>query len=40
MYFGGHISSQREFILLCGSEYAMVEVANNRSYYLSVWQDA
>jgi hypothetical protein len=28
MYFGGNISGQRVFILLCGSEHAAIEIAN------------
>jgi hypothetical protein len=29
MYFSGNISGQRVFILLCGSEHATIEIANN-----------
>jgi hypothetical protein len=29
MYFSGHISSQRVFILLCGSEHAVIKIVNN-----------
>jgi hypothetical protein len=29
LYFSGHISGQRVFILLCGSKHAAIEIANN-----------
>jgi hypothetical protein len=29
MYFSSHISGQREFIFLCGSEYVVIEIANS-----------
>jgi hypothetical protein len=29
MYFSGHTSGQRVFILLCGSEHATIEIANS-----------
>jgi hypothetical protein len=36
MYFSGHISDQRVFILLCDLEHAVIEIANSSRYYLSV----
>jgi hypothetical protein len=29
MYFSGHISGQKVFILLCGLEYVSIEIASN-----------
>jgi hypothetical protein len=29
MYFSGHILGQRVFILLCGSEHAVIEIVNS-----------
>jgi hypothetical protein len=29
MYFSGHISGQRVFILLCGLEHVAIRIANN-----------
>jgi hypothetical protein len=40
IYFSGHISDQRVFILLCGSEHTAIEIANNWRYYWCVWQNA
>jgi hypothetical protein len=33
IYFSSHMSGQRVFILLCGSEHAAIEIANNWRYY-------